>query len=94
MITYREFKTMQDSARCLIQIVFEYKKQFISEFITPYCNYKEDEYELHRVHMSGSNLRVQLRFEDGDKVDIYRDLTEVIEWYYTLAEKVTNKGVK
>ena len=72
--------------------MFEYEKQFKDDFITPYCNYKEDDYELNRVHMSGFNLRLQLMFDDGDKVDIYRDLTEVIEWYYNLADKVINKG--
>jgi len=94
MITPKEFKTMQDSARCLIQIVFEYEKQFKDDFITPYCKYQEEEYELDRVHLSGTNMRITLRFDDYSETSIYRDLTEVIEWYYNLAEKVTNKGVK
>lgn len=93
MITYREFKTMQDSARCLIQIVFEYEKQFKVDFITPYCKYQEEEYELERVHISGTNMRVTLKFEDSSTADVYQNLTEVIEWYYTLGEKVINKGV-
>ena len=93
MVTYREFKTMQDSARCLIQIVFEYEKQFISEFITPVRHSPASGYELERVHISGTNMRVTLKFEDYSTVDVYQNLTEVIEWYYTLGEKVINKGV-
>lgn len=91
MITHQEFKNMQTASRCLIEIIFEYGEQFKADFITPFCNYSSDDYELERVHMSGSNLRVQLRFDDNSKVDIYRDLTEVIQWYYNLAEKVFNK---
>ena len=89
MISREEFKTMQDSARCLIEVVFEYEEEFKSEFITPMCSYSPEDYEFGRVHVSGSVMRVNLRFEDYSCTDIYVDLDNVIEWYYKVARKVT-----
>ena len=91
MITPQEFKIMQDSVRCLIQVVFEYEKEFKDTFITPCTYYKEDEYSLKFAHISAYNMKVVLEFDDGDVVDVYRDLTEIIQWYYNLANKMLNK---
>ena len=94
MITRDEFKIMQDSARSLLQVVLDYNEdEFKETFITPQCNYSCDEYELNRAHVSGSVLRVNIRFEeDYSETDLYFDLTEVIEWYYDMAEKVAEGG--
>ena len=91
MITPEEFKTMQTAARCLIEVVFEYESEFKDEFITPYTTYKQEDYELHRAHISGNTLRVQVRFEDYSDKDMYFDLASVIQWYQDLAVKI--KGV-
>ena len=94
MITREEFKIMQDSARCLLQVVLDYKEaEFKETFISPQCSYSSDEYELNRAHVSGSVLRINIRFEDDySETDLYFDLTEVIERYYDMAEKVTVRG--
>ena len=89
MISRDEFKIMQDSARCLIEVVFKYEEEFKAEFISPMCSYSPEEYEFDRVHISGSVMRINLRFEDYSCTDIYIDLDNAIEWYCKVAKVTT-----
>ncbi len=87
MITREDFQTMQTAARCLIEVVFMYEKEFKQKFITTCCNYREDEYTIHNSHISGYRIKTVIEFYDGSKADVITDLTEVIEWYYKMAEE-------
>ncbi len=35
----------------------------------------------------GYRLKTVIAFDDGSKADVITDLTEVIEWYYKMAEE-------
>lgn len=87
MFTPEDFQTMQIATKCLIEVVFLHEKEFKQKFITTCCNYREDEYNIHNAHISGYRLKTVIEFDDGSKTEVITALTEVIGWYYKMAEE-------
>lgn len=87
MITPKEFVSMKEIARCLIQHVFENEDAFKARFITPNCRFDTKEYELERVHLSGYSLRVTIQFYNGSTHDMFLNLDDVYSWSVEVFEE-------
>lgn len=78
MITTQEFKLMKDIARCLITEVFDNEEVIKKSRLLKSLRWKPDEYEFERVHISGTRVRITIRFvEDYSNYDVYLDLDDV-----------------
>ncbi|AUR86420.1 hypothetical protein NVP1084O_213 [Vibrio phage 1.084.O._10N.261.49.F5] len=86
MISLEQFSQMKEATRCLIQVVFQHEKEFKRDILKQ-IRFPADSYELERVHISGSVIRIEIKFEDYSTYNIYEELDRVIDWYYKMAEE-------
>jgi len=87
-ITPQDFVTMQQTARCLIECIFQKEESFKDKFINGNWGWAREPYELERVHLSSNRVRVTIKFdEDYSTTDIYLCLDEVYGWWENEFEK-------
>lgn len=85
MISVEEFVTMKRVAHSLIEAVFSNEDNFKCVFLK-HCRWENESHEIERVHVSGSRMRVTIRFEDLSDYDLYVELDDVYSWYSNLME--------
>tara|TARA_R100000541_G_C1897352_1_gene84035 strand:+ start:71420 stop:71701 length:282 start_codon:yes stop_codon:yes gene_type:complete len=87
-ITSEEFVAMQQTAKTLIECIFQEEESFKASIIQGNWGWTREPYELERVHLSGWRLRVTVKFlEDYSETDIYLCLNDVYNWYEKLCEE-------
>ncbi len=91
MITPDEFTKMQQTATLLITTVFDYEEHLKTLPVFTHLRWQGSEYEFSRCHLSGSIMRITLRFEDYSEHDVYLDLSDVYTWYLELGKEL---GIK
>ena len=80
MITPKEFVNMKNTAKQLLECIFQTEDSFCDTFVSPYRCWDKEDYTLERTHVSGCRLRVTLKFYDGGDKDLYFKLDDVCDW--------------
>ncbi len=86
MISPDQFAQMQEAAKSLLTVVFQYEKEFKRDILNS-LRWKPEEYEVDRAHISGSVLRVEIKFEDSSTYPAFIELHKVIAWYYKMVKE-------
>lgn len=87
-ISPEEFVAMQQTAKTLIECIFQEEESFKASLIKGNWGWTREPCELERVHLSGWRLRVTVKFlEDHSETDIYLCLDDVYHWYEKLCEE-------
>lgn len=80
-ITLENFVNMKTVVRCLIECIFQKEESFKTSLIKGNWGWTRESYELNKVHLSGSLMRVEVRFDDYSTTDVILDLDTVYDWY-------------
>ena len=86
-ISPEEFVAMQQTAKTLIECIFQEEDSFVKELINESDSWETDSYELDSVTISGYIVLIVIRFDDFSEKIIRIVLGDVYNWYDKLCEE-------
>lgn len=94
-IPAEEFVQMKNTARILIEAVFQEEKHFIEHVMMPRLNLNWEEVEIIQgAYISGSTAKITLQYSDYSEAAYFISLDDVYAWYEKRSNELLNKQEK